>query len=87
MRRIAFAVGFTACLAFVQGAWGQDSPPSKPAPQIRPSMPQAPPLPAVKKPKPAAAATTDAAGDPIEAVDQREEELLAEKLKSICRGC
>jgi hypothetical protein len=84
MRRIAFVVGSAAFLAFGQGAWGQDSAPPKPAPQtqIHPQMPPAP-----KKPKTQATAPADVPSDPVQAADQREEERLNEKLKSICRGC
>ncbi len=82
MRRIGLVVGFAACLAFASGAWGQDNPPPKPAPQTRPQAPVAP-----KPPKSHAATPASTPTDPVEAQDQREEELLNEKLKSICRGC
>jgi hypothetical protein len=85
MRRIGLAIGCAALLTIAPGAWGQDTSPPKPAPQTRPLTPVAPKPPKPPKPQTATPATPPA--DPVEATDQREEERLNEKLKSICRGC
>jgi hypothetical protein len=79
--RSVLALGFAAWLAFVHSALAQDKPRPTPAAPVHQQTPVVP------KPVKSQEATPEpAATDPID-VDQREQKLLDEKLKGICRGC
>jgi hypothetical protein len=79
--RSVLALGFAAWLAFVHSALAQDKPRPHPTPPVHQQTSTAP-----KPPKAPEAAPQNASTDPID-VDQREQKLLDEKLKGICRGC